>query len=222
MTDMADMYIQRANNILTALEPEEVHNFPPMFFENVCTDVKGIEHKHIRFLVKALLAAVLAGLLLTSAVAGPSGVRVGNVEITRAMNDSFAMWNVTTYGSTERREKTPVKMNVSWLPEGYVVTEQELSESGARVYVTAKNDVNDSIYIEAARISTASPCVDLEEKVLVEEVMVQGEEALLTVEHLYTAVSWLDSDEIVFVYIEATALSVEEVLQIAENITVIR
>jgi len=222
MTDMADTYILRANNILTVLEPEGTHAFPPMFFENVYAEPKGTGRKHIGILVKTFLAAVLAGLLLTSAVADPSGVWKGDVEISRSMNDSFAMWNVTTYGSKERRDKTPVKISVSWLPEGYVVTEQEFSESGARVFVTAKNEANDTIFIEATRITNGSPCINVEGKMLVEEVTVQGEVALLTVENLYTAVTWLDSDEIVFVYIDATALSVEEILRIAENVTVIR
>lgn len=196
-----------------------------------------------RWLGRLLLAAILGVLLFTVAFALSENVRVATLNVLiEVMNDHTKITFENTYSeSTE----TPTEINpgleyhyniaLEWIPEGFELDSGNYEENGTGDYVSYLSPQDGLIEVGVTPYSTGLTKSVNTEGCTKQEVTVQGHSATLYITnedmlesryHQYgmtniwsqMMIYWLDEELQVIVQVDATNLTEEEMIRLAEGV----
>lgn len=121
-----------------------------------------------------------------------------------------------SFGTAEMNNELP-SIEATWLPEGFVVAQQEKLED--REYIYFMGDDNSVLYVEI--ISAADHKLFLDtENAEVEAITVQGCDGTLIQKDVENQIIWLDQEKSLAILVSGENISVETLVQFAENIKI--
>ena len=159
----------------------------------------------------AVMAAGIAGLMFTAALAASETVRINTLNMMIEVFDT----DTTLRFVGETSEVVP-QISIGWLPDGYVLKNYESSiKSTWYIYQNAEDEF---IYVDCSLAKGATVSVDTEDAE-VKYVEVNGRQAMLIRKYDELQLIWSENEDGIIVDITASNLEDEVLLHMANEIT---
>lgn len=171
-----------------------------------------------RALRRFAVAAVLVVALFTAAFAASPAFRTGTLNMLLTFSEKAATWQSSFLGgrllNTDDDIATSAKLQR--LPEGYEVSDVEMERF--RETITYSNQAGEEIELTSSITENSGFSLDIENPDYYEETTIHGYPAIVVDKLGFVRIAWAEEDLGLFIYMDATDLSVEELKALAETV----
>lgn len=167
-----------------------------------------------RLLRLVLVAAVLLALFSAAYALSPE-FRSGTLNLLMQIDEKAASFQLTPAESSEAHSDLPTVV-VSWLPEGYKGNAPIADRF--QTIINCTNPADNLIQVSVFWNHNTNYSIDIEDADVYEDLIIQGNPAILTIKDGLLSIFWADEALGVYVYVDSDVLTRSELIQVAEGV----